>query len=192
MKFVLTREWNAECLEQDQYSNAQITLCPGTNNTYCCGYNNTACCDTDFAISISGAVGGNEMSTGTSSLGSSSPTGTSTTSFTPTSSPKSGLSTGAKAGIAIGGVAVVLFAVTAVLFFIGRRKKNNKTKVAETIETPVEEEDKRIVVTVIERPVPHFEFSGDTPDLHSYAGTWELPDRNIEAKELDTNLPRRR
>ncbi|KUJ13760.1 uncharacterized protein LY89DRAFT_784628 [Mollisia scopiformis] len=156
----------------DENNNAQVTLCPGTTTKYCCGDNNTACCSTASEISIPNI---DDPSTSTS-----------------------GLSRGAKAGIALAIVVVAFLAIVTVLLLI-RRKRRNKAKIEEIRASAAEilhekALDKQAAVNVLAHPrfYSRGEDANSRPELHSFPVPWELPDGSIRVNELDAGLGRRR
>ncbi|KAE9379836.1 hypothetical protein N431DRAFT_432220 [Stipitochalara longipes BDJ] len=141
------RGWNSQyCLtgvctgssDVDSNGNAEMTPCDGTSTsaTWCCGTHNTNCCGTGQAIVLAAVLGSASSSsistsatpypsTSTSQSGASF-TPTPTPSPSPTSLPSSGLSTGAKAGIGIGSVALAALVAGAILLFFFKRKGSRR------------------------------------------------------------------
>jgi hypothetical protein len=111
--------------EIDGNGNAQVTPCDGTPTSagWCCGANNTACCNTPNEMNLAATIG---AATSSSASPTSSPTGTTITFPSATGTGNSSkLSTGAEAGIGIGG-AVVLVAVLGTLVYICRRRTRHQ------------------------------------------------------------------
>jgi hypothetical protein len=149
---------------KDAWSNARVTLCPGTTNKYYCGDNNTACCNTSTEISILTIDG---------------------------SSTSSGISPRTKGGIAVGVIGAVILAMIAVVLFVVRRKRR-RARIIDTAVVDQGVQDKEGAVDMIVQPANygHLEVSNSRPELHPFSMPWELPVGNGGLNELDVGNTR--